>query len=218
MLTRNLVLFVVAISSIVFSQTTLNTPGTVNFSALSPNGVYLAGIDTNRIVKLYNLATSTTITTSIRFATDARSSGMTLQWAPDGKKLYGFVGSFSASSPSSGTTFYPALVYLIDVSSYVAAVAPGPSPKHLVNTIRVFPVPATGSTPINFELPSSTQPFKIEIATLQGEVVRILYSDNDNTVVWDKKNQYGDPVPPGRYAAKIMCGKSVEAKMVSVAE
>jgi len=224
MMIKKIVPFIFVVACMSFSQTQVNTPGTTYFQDVSPNGLYLAGIDTSGAIKLFNLSNNTTIVTGSKFA-DSLYSAMNLRWMPDGKRILCFYTNrtVSMSIGSGGPTITPGKTYIVDVSTYVSSIQdPHPAQKAFadISNFKIYPSPSTGSQPINFEVPFSSGSVKIEIANLQGSIVRVLYSENaaDNKIVWDKKNQYGDVVPSGQYITRIISGKTVESKMVCITE
>jgi hypothetical protein len=221
-------IFTLIVASISFGQTAINTQNGFRICDISPNGQYLVGlkislsppintsgytsnpfVEKRGQVQLFNLSNSTT--TIIPSAIISAPSVLwgDIHFTPDGKKVY---FSLLADSVTVKTYYY-------DVTSYVS-ISPQPLEKNMATSsdTKIYPIPSTGSTPINFEVPSSSGSLKIEIANLQGSIVRVLYSGNSDRIVWDKKNQYGDAVPSGQYVARIISGKTVKSKMVCITE
>ncbi|MCB5270353.1 MAG: T9SS type A sorting domain-containing protein [Candidatus Cloacimonetes bacterium] len=81
-----------------------------------------------------------------------------------------------------------------------------------------YPNPFREQTTIHYQLKDS-QPVKIEIYNLKGQLVRVLVDESkpagSNSAFWDGKNQAGDRMASGYYYYKMQTGKySSTGKMI----
>ena len=218
-----MVLCIAAIAAVSFSQTNLNTPLNFKLYDISPNGQYLLGTDlviggpAGDSVYLFNISNQRMIGLFGGFI--VRELIGSLRFMPSGDKIIYEVELLDTVS-STGSLI--TATYTFDISSYLSVLDPQPPKKVLTDiaNTKIYPSPSNGSRAISFEIPAS-KGVKIEIANLQGCIVRVLYSDGgtvNEKVIWDGKNQYGNAVPSGQYVARIISGNAIEAKMVCITE
>lgn len=77
------------------------------------------------------------------------------------------------------------------------------------NFVKVYPNPTNGGTIIRIEKRISN-PFTIEITTLQGELIRKYTLDsNTSQIYWNGNNESGMPCPSGVYQCRIINDKRI---------
>ncbi|MDZ7345447.1 MAG: Ig-like domain-containing protein, partial [candidate division KSB1 bacterium] len=82
-----------------------------------------------------------------------------------------------------------------------------------------YPNPFNPTTTIQFELPAA-RPVKLAVYSLTGKIIRILaegeYPAGIHTVVWDARDESGQPVPTGIYYCRITAGEFSQIRKMTL--